>query len=148
MDWDRLNISENGIALIKESESCRLDSFQDSVGVWTIGFGHTGPEVKEGLHITQDAAEALLLSDLETVEKCIANSVSVNLTQGQYDALCSFVFNLGCSALRNSTLLRLLNAGDDVGASEQFKRWDHAGGKVLAGLTKRREAEAEMFMNA
>jgi lysozyme len=143
-----MNISENGIALVKDSELCRLDSYQDPVGVWTVGYGHTGPEVKEGLHITQDAAEALLLSDLETVEKCIANSVSVGLTQGQYDALCSFVFNLGCSALRNSTLLRLLNAGDDIGAAEQFKRWDHAGGKVLAGLTKRREAEAEMFMNA
>jgi lysozyme len=143
-----MNISENGIALVKNSELCRLDSYQDPVGVWTVGYGHTGPEVKEGLHITQDAAEALLLSDLETVEKCIANSVSVNLTQGQHDALCSFVFNLGCSALRNSTLLRLLNAGDDIGAAEQFKRWDHAGGKVLAGLTKRREAEAEMFMNA
>jgi lysozyme len=143
-----MKISEQGISLIKESEACRLDSYQDSIGIWTVGYGHTGPEVKEGLHITQDAAEALLLSDLETVEKCIANSVSVGLTQGQYDALCSFVFNLGCSALRNSTLLRLLNAGDDIGAAEQFKRWDHAGGKVLAGLTKRREAEAEMFMNA
>jgi lysozyme len=143
-----VQISEQGLLLIKDSELCRLDSYQDPVGVWTIGYGHTGPEVKEGLHITQDAAEALLLSDLETVEKCIANSVSVNLTQGQYDALCSFVFNLGCSALRNSTLLRLLNAGDDIGAAEQFKRWDHAGGKVLSGLTKRREAEAEMFMNA
>lgn len=141
-----MNISQVGLALIKESESCRLEAYQDAVGIWTIGYGHTGPEVVEGLHVTQDAAEALLLSDLDTVTKCIENSVSVQLTQGQYDALCSFIFNLGCLALRNSTLLRKLNSGDDVGAAEEFKRWDHAGGKVLAGLTKRRLAESEMFL--
>ena len=140
-----MQISENGLDLIKQSESLRLDAYQDSVGVWTIGYGHT-IGVKENDRITQEQAEAFLKTDLETVEKCIVNCVSVNLTQGQYDALCSFVFNLGCIALRNSTLLRKLNAGDDVGAAEEFKRWDHAGGKVLAGLTKRRNAEAEMFL--
>src|SRR4029077_6585034 len=109
-----MKISDAGLGLIKESEALRLDSYQDVVGIWTIGYGHTGPEVVEGLHITEDAANALLLSDLETAEKCIDNSVSVQLTQGQYDALCSFVFNLGCMALRNSSLLRKLNAGDDT----------------------------------
>ncbi len=141
-----MNISEAGLALIKESEQLRLDAYQDAVGIWTVGYGHTGPEVVEGLHITEDAANALLLSDLETAEKCIANSASVELTQGQYDALCSFVFNLGCMALRNSTLLRKLNTGDDAGAAEEFHKWNHAGGKVLAGLSKRRSAEAEMFL--
>jgi lysozyme len=80
------------------------------------------------------------------VEKCIANCVSVSLTQGQYDALCSFVFNLGCMALRNSTLLRKLNASDNLGAAEEFKKWDHAGGRVLAGLTIRRAKEAQLFL--
>ncbi len=141
-----MTLSDSGKQFIKSKEALRLESYQDAVGIWTVGFGHTGPEVKEGLSITQDAAEALLLSDLETVEKCIKNSVSVELTQGQFDALCSFVFNLGCMALRNSTLLRKLNSGDDVGASEEFLRWDHAQGKVLAGLTKRRSQESEMFL--
>jgi lysozyme len=141
-----MNISEAGLSLIKESEALRLDSYQDSVGVWTVGYGHTGPEVKEGLHITEDAANALLLGDVETVEKCINNSIRVVLTQGQFDALCSFAFNLGCRALLNSTLLRKLNDGDDTGAAEEFSRWNHAGGVELAGLTKRRAAEAEMFL--
>lgn len=149
--WERwvdtkMNISENGLNLIKQSEALRLESYQDSVGIWTVGYGHTGPEVKGGLKITEDAANALLLSDVETSEKCIANSVSVNLTQGQYDALCSFVFNLGCMALRNSTLLRKLNEGEDVAAAEEFKKWNHAGGKVLAGLTLRRQKEEELFL--
>jgi len=140
-----MNISEQGLTLIKESEALRLESYADSIGIPTIGYGHTSL-VRLGDVCTEVEADAFLISDLETVEKCIKNSVSVELTQGQYDALCSFVFNLGCTALRNSTLLRLLNSGDDVGAGEQFKRWDHAGGKILAGLTKRREKEAEMFL--
>jgi lysozyme len=141
-----MNISESGLALIKEHEGLRLDSYQDVVGVWTVGYGHTGAEVHEGLHITQDAANVLLLGDVETAEKCIQNCVAVTLTQSQFDALCSFVFNLGCTALRNSTLLRKLNAGDDVGAAEEFLRWNHAGGKIMAGLTKRRAEEMEMFL--
>jgi lysozyme len=140
-----LQISENGLNLIKQSEALRLDAYQDSVGVWTIGYGHISG-VKENDRITEEQADAFLKADLETVEKCIANCVSVSLTQGQYDALCSFVFNLGCMALRNSTLLRKLNSGDDVGASEEFQKWSHAGGKVLAGLVTRRAKEAEMFL--
>jgi lysozyme len=141
-----MNISESGLELIKEHEALRLDAYQDIVGVWTVGYGHTGAEVKEGLKITEDAANALLLSDVETAEKCINNCVSVQLTQGQFDALCSFVFNLGCTALRNSTLLRKLNAGDDVDAAHEFDKWNHAGGKVVAGLTKRRLEEKELFL--
>jgi lysozyme len=144
-----LNISEAGIALIKESEELRLEAYPDPATggePWTIGWGHTGPGIEPGMKISESAAEGYLKADLETVEKCIANCVSVNLTQGQYDALCSFVFNLGCIALRNSTLLRKFNAGDDIGAAEEFKKWSHAGGKVLAGLVTRRAKEAEMFL--
>jgi lysozyme len=140
-----MNISEKGLQLIKESEALRLEAYADAVGVPTIGYGHT-IGVRLGDTCTAEEATDYLLADLETVEKCIKNSVSIELTQGQYDALCSFVFNLGCTALRNSTLLRLLNAGDDAGAAEQFKRWNHAGGEVLAGLTKRRAKEAELFL--
>jgi lysozyme len=140
-----MNISEEGLSLIKSSEVLRLDAYQDKGGIWTIGWGHT-LGVKEGDRITTEQAETFLQADLETVEKCIANCVSVVLTQGQYDALCSFVFNLGCMALRNSTLLRKLNSGDDVEASEEFKKWNHVHGEVVAGLTKRRAKEAELFL--
>jgi lysozyme len=140
-----MQISEEGLNFIKRSEALRLEAYKDSVGIWTLGYGHIAG-VHEGDSITEEQAEIFLRADLQTVEKCIANSVSVELTQGQYDALCSFVFNLGCVALRNSTLLRKLNSGDDVGAAEEFKRWNHAGGKELAGLTKRRAAESEMFL--
>lgn len=140
-----MQISEDGLNLIKQSETLRLDAYRDAVGVWTIGYGHT-LRVKEGDSISEMRADFFLKADLETVEKCIANCVLGEITQGQYDALCSFVFNLGCLALRNSTLLRKLNSGDDVGASEEFRKWNHAGGQVLAGLTKRRAIETEMFL--
>lgn len=140
-----MNLSETGIEVIMNWEKLRLTAYQDIVGVWTIGFGHTGAEVKEGLTITLDAAKALLLSDVETAEKCVNNCVQGIITQGQFDALCSFVFNLGCTALRNSTLLRKLNSGDDVGAAEEFKRWAHAGGKTLPALVRRRAQEMAMF---
>lgn len=139
-----MNISEAGIELIKSFESCRLDAYRDSVGVLTIGYGHIFG-VYDGQHITEEEAERLLKVDLEMVEKCLANCVKVDITQSQYDALCSFTFNLGCGALRNSRLLLKLNDMDDEGAAFEFTRWDHAGGKVLAGLTRRRKAESELF---
>lgn len=139
-----MQISESGLEFIKQAEGCRLEAYLDSVGVPTLGYGHTHG-VKASDTCTQEQADAWLLEDLQSVYTDIADYVEVALTQGQYDALCSFVFNLGGSALRNSTLLRLLNAGDYEGAQKQFSRWVHAGGQVLAGLVKRREGEAEMF---
>jgi lysozyme len=144
-----LNISEAGIALIKESEKLRLDSYPDPAtggDPWTIGWGHTGSDIVPGMRVTQEQAELYFALDIEKIEKCINNCVSIQLTQGQFDALCSFVFNLGCMALRNSTLLRKLNASDNLGAAEEFKKWDHAGGRVLAGLTIRRAKEAQLFL--
>jgi lysozyme len=145
-----MNISEEGLSLIKSSEAENgipsLDAYQDEgYGVWTIGFGHIRG-VKQGDICTPEQAEQWLAEDLIAVEKCIVNTVRGTLTQGQYDALCSFVFNLGCSALRNSMLLRLLNEGDDAGAAEQFARWNHSGGKVDPILIARRKKETEMFL--
>jgi len=140
-------ISPRGLDLIKMHEGCRLEAYQDSVGIWTIGYGHT-LSIKQGDTCTQEQAEEWLKSDVHTVENCIDKAVSVPLTQSEFDALCSFAFNLGCAALRNSTLLRKLNASDYDGAAAEFKKWDHAGGKQLAGLTKRRAAEAELFETA
>ena len=139
-----MNISEAGLDFIKEHEGCRLEAYQDSVGVWTVGVGHTGPLVVKGLVITQDEADDLLRHDVAVAVKCVTGLVTVPLTQEEFDALCSFTFNLGCTALRNSTLLRKLNAGED-GIATEFLKWDHAGGKQVAGLTKRRADEAALF---
>ena len=137
--------SQACIDLIKQFEGCRLEAYKDSVGIATIGYGHVSG-VTLGMTITQAEADAYLEADLAVAAKCVNNSVRVPLTQGQTDAICSFVFNLGCGALRNSTLLRKLNDGDDEGASLEFGKWNHAGGVVLAGLTARREAEMEQFL--
>ena len=137
-------ISADGLEFIKQAEGCKLASYQDSVGVWTIGYGHT-KGVHGGMTCTQEQADEWLAEDLETVYGDIREYVDVPLTQGQFDALCSWIFNLGAGAFRDSTFRRLLNARDYEGAAEQIKRWVHAGNQVLPGLVKRRAAEAEMF---
>ena len=143
-----MRTSEAGLDLIRESEGCRLTAYPDPASggdPWTIGYGHTGADVTPGKVITQDEAERLLEEDVDTFERGVMRLVKVGLTQGQFDALVCFSFNLGLGALQQSTLLRLLNTGDYDGAAAQFLRWDKAGGRVMAGLTKRREAEKELF---
>lgn len=142
-----MTTSKNGYALIRASEGIRLFAYRDSTGVWTIGYGHTGNDVTPGLMITGIQADALLRQDVAVCERAVTALVKVPLTQGQFDALVDFVFNLGAASLRQSKLLRLLNASDYVGASSQFIRWNKAGGKVLAGLTKRRLAEQQLFLS-
>jgi len=145
-----MKCSEAGLDLIKTHEGLRLEAYPDpGTGgkPWTIGFGHTGSNIVEGLHIDEIQADEFLRHDIETAEKCVTNSVRVPLTQGQFDALCSFVFNLGCGALGRSTLLAKLNAGeDDAVVAAEFSRWNKAAGKVLQGLVVRRKYEAEMFL--
>lgn len=140
-------ISPAGLDFIRQAEGCRLQAYQDSVGVWTLGIGHT-KGVSEGDRITQEEADAFLEADLEDVYPCIAACVKVPLNQRQFDALCSFIFNLGCGSFKGSTLLNLLNKGDYEGAMHQFGRWINAGGKPLAGLVTRRAGEAAMFREA
>ena len=142
-----MNYSEAGLDLTEESEGCRLVAYQDSVGVWTIGYGHTRGVV-EGMTCTQAQAEAWLREDILSAIADVNRLVKVPLTQGEFDALVDFDFNLGGGALRGSTLLRLLNGGDHAGAAEQFERWDRAGGHVLAGLLRRRLAEEAEFKGA
>ncbi|QJP10448.1 lysozyme [Pseudomonas multiresinivorans] len=139
-----MRTSERGVSLIKAFEGLRLDAYQDSVGVWTIGYGTTRG-VKRGMTISKAEAERLLTEDIGRFEPEIARLVKVPLTQGQWDALTSFTYNLGAANLESSTLLKLLNAKDYAGAAEQFPRWNKAGGKVLPGLVKRRAAEQAMF---
>jgi lysozyme len=126
-------------------ESCRFDAYQDQGGVWTIGYGHTGPDVHSGLCITQEQAEALLAQDVSKSAECVNELVTVALNQDEFDSLVDFVFNIGTSAFRASTMLIDLNKGDFAGAAQQFQRWDHAGGKVVAALLQRRNVEAALF---
>lgn len=141
-------IPPQALRLIKQFEGLRLFAYPDpatKADPWTIGYGHTGPEVKQGLYITALQAEDYLIKDLAKFADKISKAVKVPINDNQYAALLSLVFNIGPTNFQSSTLLRLLNQGDYNGASEQFKRWDRAAGKVLEGLTRRRAAEAKLF---
>ncbi|HAS1728215.1 lysozyme [Enterobacter cloacae] len=146
-----MQTSEKGVALIKEFEGCKLTAYQDSVGVWTIGYGWTQPvdgkPIRAGMTIKQETAERLLKTGLVSYESDVCRLVKVGLTQGQFDALVSFTYNLGARSLSTSTLLRKLNTGDYATAADEFLRWNKAGGKVLNGLTRRREAERALFLS-
>ena len=146
-----MQTSDKGIALIKQFEGCKLTAYQDSVGVWTIGYGWTKPvdgkPIRAGMTIKQETAERLLKTGLVSYESDVSRLVKVGMTQGQFDALVSFTYNLGARSLSTSTLLRKLNAGDYAGAADEFLRWNKAGGKVLNGLTRRREAERALFLS-
>lgn len=136
--------SPDCISLIKKFEGCRLKSYKCPAGIWTIGYGHTGPEVVEGLEINQADADAYLAIDVEAFSSSVAK-IALRATQQQFDALVSFAFNVGANALKKSTLLRLHNAGSHESAAAEFMRWNKAGGVVLAGLTRRRKAEAVLY---
>lgn len=139
-----METSQTGIDLIKSFESCQLKAYLCPAKVWTIGYGHTSG-VKPGDEINQAQAERYLKADLVKVERDVNKVVRVPITQGQFDALTSFAFNCGSRALSTSTLLRKLNQGDYSGAAKEFSRWVYAGGKVLAGLERRRRLEKRMF---
>ena len=138
-------ISAAGLALVKSFESCRLVAYQDEAGVWTIGWGHVGPEVVEGLVWTQGQADGVLMMDLAVAEGAVERLVKIGLTAGQFDALVDFVYNEGEGHFAESTLLRCLNAGDLDSAMAQFKRWDIVAGEVDGGLLRRRTAELVLF---
>lgn len=140
-----MNVSENGLDLIKRFEGCRLSAYQDSVGVWTIGYGHTRG-VKRGDKITRAQADEFLAQDAADAASDVERRVKVPLNQNQFDALVSFTFNLGDGNLKSSTLLRRLNEGNYRAAADQFGRWVFAGGVLLDGLVKRREAERQLFI--
>jgi lysozyme len=136
--------SEFCFNLIREFEGCKLRSYQDSVGVWTIGWGHT-QDVQEGQTILQEQADALLEQDAQAACSGMNELVKVTLTQNQVDALTSWTYNLGIGNLKESTLLRLLNLGQYDQVPEQMQKWVYAGGEVLPGLVKRRAAEAALW---
>lgn len=139
-----MKLSTNGLQLIKKFEGCKLKAYKCPAGIWTIGYGSTGPHVEEGKVITQQVADNLLFEDVERFERQI-DSLKLPLKQNQFDALVSFSFNLGFGSLLKSTLLKKIKAGDFKQAKLEFLKWNKAGGKELAGLTKRREAESKLF---
>lgn len=145
-----MQISPQGIEAIKRHEGLRLQAYLDSAGVPTIGVGHTAG-VKMGDVISVEQADQFLREDLAWVEAAIRNHVKVPLTQNQYDALCSLIFNIGAGGFQESTLLRKLNAGDYAGAADEFPRWNKATVQgaltVIPGLSTRRTAERAMFLN-
>lgn len=137
---------------VSKFEGFSANAYQDSVGVWTIGYGNTfNPitkvKVKKGDKITKAEALVWLSYELNAVADSVKRIVKVSLTVGQLNALVSFTYNVGIGNLRKSTLLRLLNAGDYKGAANQFLLWNKAGGKVLRGLTIRRQAEKDLFLS-
>lgn len=139
-----MEYSKAGLALTERSEGCRLIAYKDIRGTWTIGDGHT-EGVTPGMVCTQAQAEAWLEHDIQWAVRTIQSDVTVALNQEEFDALVDFVFNLGSGNFVRSSLLKDLNKGDMEAAAGEFQKWDLAGGKVVAGLLRRRLAEASEF---
>jgi len=138
--------SNRGLALTKSFEGLHLGAYQDCAGNWTIGYGHTGPSVLPGQSISEPEAEKLLQADLAEAVACVNHAVKAVISQGEFDAMVDFCFNAGRGNFVQSTLLRKVNSGDFKGAAAQFALWVHAGGEVVAGLLRRRNAEAALFV--
>jgi len=141
-----MKTSEEGRALIKKFEGCELEAYQCSANVWTIGYGHT-QGIKEGDVCTQEDADRMLEEDLEEFEGYVQEAVNVPLEQHEFDALVAWTYNLGPSNLRSSTMLKRLNDSNFDQVPSEMRRWNKAGGKVLDGLVRRREAESLLFTN-
>lgn len=145
-----MKISENGVAFIKRFEGLELEAYQDVAGVWTIGYGHTGPDVRAGLRISERDAEKLLRRDLKSREGAVNRLVSAPLNQNEFDALVSFVYNVGVDAFKGSTARQRLNKGDRPGAADALTWWNKATingvKREVPGLARRRAAEADLFL--
>ena len=141
---NNMQISQEGLSLIKKFEGCELEAYKCAAGVWTIGYGST-KGVKSEDTITQEEADQLLLHEMAEYEGYVNDMVKVDLNQNQFDSLVSWVFNLGPSNLSSSTLLTRINNKDWKDVPNQIKRWNKAGGKTLQGLIRRRDAEALLF---
>lgn len=138
-------LSSTGEDIIKSFEELRLVAYQDQKGVWTCGWGHTGPDVVEGTTCTPELAEIWFQDDTHKAVVGVDESLTTNVSQNQFDALVSLTFNVGVGAEEHSTLARLINARDFAGAAAQFPRWDHVNGVENAGLKRRRLAEQALF---
>jgi lysozyme len=144
-----MNISDEGLKLIMQFEGLRLKAYRCPAGVWTIGYGHTSaagaPEVREGLRISAEDAEAILKRDLASFEAAVLGLVRTELNQAKFDVLVSFAYNCGVGALKASTLLKRVNAGTFDAVPAELMKWTKAKGKELPGLVRRRRAEAALW---
>lgn len=139
-----MRISDKGLAALKQFEALRLTAYQDSKGVWTIGWGHTGG-VKAGDTCTREQADKWLKQDVATAENAV-NSQDLKINQNQFDALVCFTYNVGVGAFKSSTLLKKIKANpDDPTIAAEFKRWKFCGGVALDGLANRRAVEANLY---
>jgi len=141
-----MKTNQAGLDLIRGYEKLELKAYRCPAGVLTIGFGHTGPDVSEGLEINPEQAEELFRADVARFEEAVNRRVCTPLSGNQFSALVSLCFNIGVTAFHNSTLLKLVNKGDPIHAAAEFSRWVHAKGKRLQGLVERREAERRLFL--
>jgi lysozyme len=145
-----MKLEEKGFKLIKTFEGCKLESYKCSAGVWTIGFGSTfyedGSPVKEGEEITQERAEELFQRTLVSYVNCVNKFVKSKISQNQFDAMVSLTYNIGCGNFKKSSVLSKVNKNaKDPSIADSFLLWNKAKGKVIKGLQRRREAEAELY---
>jgi len=140
----KMNISNEGLSLIKKFEGCELEAYKCPAGVWTIGYGHT-KNVREGMTISKEQADNMLLNELDEYCEYVEKAIKVNLEQCQFDALVSWTYNLGSTNLHESTMLKVLNEKDYEEVPNQLKRWNKVSGVINDGLIRRREAEALLF---
>lgn len=141
-------VNQAGIDLIRRFEGCRLEAYPDPAtggAPWTIGYGATGPGIEPGVVWTQEEAEARLAEDVQRFADAVERALTVDVSDNEFAAMVSLAFNIGAAAFRKSTLLRLVNDGHFEAAAQQFERWNRAGGRVMAGLTRRRKAERALF---
>ena len=137
--------SKNAVALIKKWEGCKLEAYQDQRGIWTVGYGTTGPGIVEGLTIAQSTAEAMLTGHVKEIGLELTDLVYNLLNQNQFDACTSLLYNIGLAAFKSSTMLRLLRNLDFGDASKEFPKWDHTNSKANPGLLARRLDEQALF---
>jgi lysozyme len=144
-----MKLNDTGFALICEFEGCRTEAYQDVVGVWTIGYGHTSaaglPSVAPGLTVTRAEATGILMRDLETFSAGVKSAITTQLNDNQFSALMSFAFNVGLGNFRSSSVLKSVNACRFDQVPADLALWVKAGGKVLPGLIRRRAAEGHCF---
>ena len=148
-----MKINAAALQLVKDFEGFRADAYADPVGIWTIGYGTTaraglGIDPKPGMKITEAEASRLLMAGLEKFARLIVPGIKVPVTDNEFGAMLSLAYNIGPGAFLKSSVLRRFNAGDKAGAADAFLMWNKAGGKVLKGLTRRREAERALFLSA
>lgn len=142
-----MDIPETLLELVAEFEGFKAEAYQDIGGVWTCGYGTTGPDIHKGTSFTKEEALQRLSETLQSIWNQIEQKTSIALTSKQMEALCSFAYNLGTSALFKSTLWQYLEEGEIEQAAQEFPKWSHVNGKVIPGLLKRRVKEQELFLS-